>query len=182
MIETDQTVLIDAAIDRVWNYVRDIRNWADLMPGLRECTVIDANDSRWILKVGVGGLVRTATVLVHVDEWDGPERVNFSYQLEGDPVVGTGAFIASRKAADATDVTLKIRVEGSGPVAPMWEAMCRPLLPQLAKSFAARLKAEIEKADAVPLSQDAVVTDAPSTFAAIGRKLRNLCGQNSRDR
>ena len=47
----------------------------------------------------------------------------------------------------------------------MWEAMCRPLLPQLAKSFAARLKAEIEKATRCLLSQEAVVTDAPSTFA-----------------
>jgi hypothetical protein len=28
----------------------------------------------------------------------------------------------------------------------MWEAMSRPLLPQLAKSFAAKLKAEIEAA------------------------------------
>ena len=174
MIETDQTVLIDASIDRVWDYVQDIRKWANLMPGLRECTVIDANDSRWLLKVGVGGLVRTVTVLVHVDQWNGPERVNFSYRLEGDPVEGGGAYIASRKTAHETDVTLRVRVQGSGPVAPMWEAMCRPLLPQLARSFAEQLKAEIEKAAGAPSSQDAVALDAPSAFAAIGKKLRSF--------
>ena len=146
MIETEQTISIDAAIDSVWGYVNDIQKWANLMPGCQACTVIDADDSRWTLKVGVGGLVRTVNVLVHVDQWDGPERVNFSYKLEGDPVMGSGSYIASRKAALETEVTFRVRVEGSGPLAPMWEAMCRPLLPQLAKSFAGQLKAEIEKA------------------------------------
>ena len=174
MIETEQTVSIDCAIDSVWGYVNDIQKWANLMPGCRACTVIDAHDSRWTLKVGVGGLVRTVSVLVHVDQWEGPQRVNFSYRLEGDPVTGGGSYIASRKAEHVTEVTLRVRVEGGGPMAPMWEAMCRPLLPQLAKSFAGQLKADIEKATGAPLLQGAVVTEAPSAFAAIGRWLRNL--------
>lgn len=144
MIETEQSILIDASIAKVWEYVQDIRGWANLFPGCRECTVIDERDSRWTLKVGAGGLVRTVNVRVHVDQWDGPERVNFSYALEGDPVKGDGTYIATRKSAHQTEVTLTVRVEGSGPMAPLWEAMSRPLLPQLAKLFAAQLKAEIE--------------------------------------
>ena len=104
--------MIDAAIDSVWGYVSDIQKWANLMPGCRDCTVIDANDFRWTLKVGVGGLIRTVNVLVHVDRWDGPERVNFSYKLEGDPVMGGGSYVASRKAAHQTEVMLRVRVEG----------------------------------------------------------------------
>ena len=174
MIETAQTISIDAAIDSAWAYVKDIQRWANLMPGLRECAVIDADSSRWILKVGVGGLVRTVNVLVHVDQWNGPEQVNFTYKLEGDPVRGGGSYSASRTAARETEVRFSVRVEGSGPMAPMWEAMCRPLLPQLAKSFAGKLKAEIEKAVSVPAAQDAVVTAAPSAFAAIGKWLRKF--------
>ena len=146
MIETEQSISIDASIERVWDYVRDIRRWAALFPGCRDCTVIDEHDSRWILKVGAGGLVRTVNVLVHIDEWGGPQRVNFSFQLEGDPVAGSGAYIASRKATHETEVTLQVRVVGSGQMAPLWEAMSKPLLPRLAKAFAAQLKAEIEKA------------------------------------
>jgi carbon monoxide dehydrogenase subunit G len=146
MIEAEQSVVVDVGIDDVWHYVKDMQRWAGMMPGYRECTLIDADDSRWTLKVGVGGLVRTVKVLVHVEEWDEPERVVFSYQLEGDPVRGGGSYHARRKGAHETEVTLRVRVEGSGPMAPMWEAMSRPLLPQLAKSFAAKLKAEIEAA------------------------------------
>ena len=173
MIETEQTVLIDVGIDRVWDYVRDIRRWASITPGYRDCTVVDANESRWTLKVGVGGLVRTVNVLVHVDAWTGPERVSFSYKLQGDPVAGGGSYVATRKGAQ-TEVTLRVRVEGSGPVAPMWEAMGSPLLPQFAKSFAGQLKAEIEKAAGVSASQDILVANTPSMFAAIGNRLRKI--------
>lgn len=170
MIETEHTVDVDATIDGVWDYVQDIRKWANLMPGMRDCTLIDADNSRWLIKVGVGALVRTVKVLVHVDQWDKPERVNFSFKLEGDPVTGGGSFIALRKGALGTAVTLKVRVEGSGPAAPMWEAMSRPLLPQLAKSFAGQLKAEIEKTAGV----SAAVTAAPSLFSRIMKWLREF--------
>jgi carbon monoxide dehydrogenase subunit G len=147
VIATEQSVLIDAAIESVWNYVQDIRNWAMLLPGCRECMVINTQDSRWILKVGAGGLVRTVNVLVHVDNWSGPGRVDFSYRLDGDPVEGGGTYVASPKTAFQTEVTMTVRVAGSGPMAPLWEALSRPLLPQLAKRFAGQLKTEIEKAN-----------------------------------
>lgn len=41
-----------------------------------------------------------------------------------------------------------MRVEGTGPMAPMWEAMGGPLLPKFAAAFARQLKAGIEQAAA----------------------------------
>jgi carbon monoxide dehydrogenase subunit G len=179
MIETEQTVLIDVGIDGVWDYVRDIERWAKMMPGMQECAVIDANDSRWTLKVGVGGLVRTVKVQVHVDEWDGPERVLFSYRLEGDPVAGGGTYTATSKGPQQTEIVLQVRVEGSGQMAPMWEAMGRPLLPQLAKAFAGQLKTEIEReaAAAEPVQPVAQAKPASAGFLAwVARLWRALFG------
>jgi carbon monoxide dehydrogenase subunit G len=146
MIETEQTVLIASPIGATWDYVRDIQRWANLMPGLQACDVIDENDSRWTLKVGAGGMIRTVKVLVHVDRWAGPEEVDFTYKLEGDPVQGGGTYRAAAGGAGETQVKLAVQVVGSGPMAPMWEAMGRPLLPQFAKAFAGQLKTEIEAA------------------------------------
>lgn len=145
MIETEQTALVRANIQDVWDYVQDISRWATIMPGYRECEIIDENDSRWTLKVGVGGLVRTVKVHVHVDEWAGPETVHFTFKLAGDPVQGGGTYRATSTAAGETQIALNVRVVGSGPMAPMWEAMGKPLLPQFAKSFAEQLRDEIEK-------------------------------------
>jgi carbon monoxide dehydrogenase subunit G len=148
VIQTEQCVLINAAIGVVWRYAEDMSNWAAIMPGYREYAIIDGNESRWTLKVGVGGLVRTVHVLVLVDRWDGPERVDFSYRLEGDPVQGGGSYTAVPKGPDETEVIVAVRVEGTGPMAPMWEAMGGPLLPKFAASFARQLKAGIEQAAA----------------------------------
>jgi len=184
MIETEQTVTIRENIDKVWDFARDIRGWASLMPGMQECEVIDDDNSRWILKVGVGGLVRTVKVQVHVDQWDGPGRVFFTYKLEGDPVQGGGAYHATARGPAETEVVLTVRVEGSGPMAPMWEAMGRPLLPQLAKGFAGQLRDKIE-AQAGDGSVAAPPGAPPSPLAGLVAWLRRiwnaLLGRSGRD-
>lgn len=145
MIETEQTVIVNAGIEETWAYARDFQRWASIMPGYQTSEIEDEDNSRWILKIGVGGLVRTVKVRVHVDQWAGPERVDFSFQLEGDPVVGSGSYLAAAKGPAQTDMTLRVQVSGSGPMAPMWEAMGGPMLPKFALGFAEQLKARIEE-------------------------------------
>lgn len=176
MIDATRSIEINASIDTVWEYIKDIRRWAVLFPGCRECTVIDEHDSKWTLKVGAGGLIRTVNVLVHVDLWAGPERVNFSFKLEGDPVEGGGSYCAVSRSDNTTEAFLSVRVQGSGPMAPMWEAVSKPLLPTLAQSFAAKLKAEIEKAITSP-RDDAPVSEAPkSTHSSLIKRFAALLG------
>lgn len=145
MIETEQILPVRAGIEAAWDYARDIRRWAELVPGMQSCDLIDADNSRWVVKVGVGGLVRTVTVDVQVTRWAGPEAVDFTYKLKGDPVTGGGSYRAASNA-EGTELTLALQVSGTGPMAPMWEAMGRPVLPQLAKAFAAQLRDGIEAA------------------------------------
>src|SRR5579862_3341664 len=143
------------------------------MPGLQSCNIVDADNSQWTLKVGAGGLVRTVKVRVHVTEWAGPEKAQFAFRLDGDPVEGGGDYNASPKGPNATEVTLRVRIQGSGAMAPMWEAIGKPVLPVFAKSFAEQLKAEIEKAVGTAAPQSAA---ARSIFAVIWRRLRELWG------
>lgn len=175
MIETTQSALVAAPIGDVWSYVRDIARWAEIMPGYQTCDLIDDDHSRWTLKVGVGGMVRTVTVKVHVEQWDGPERVRFAYALEGDPVQGGGTYTARAVSPRETEITLFIQVVGSGPLAPMWEAMGRPLLPQFAKAFAGQLRDRIEGSH-----EEVHVATAPEKsggiWAALVRIWRRLLG------
>jgi carbon monoxide dehydrogenase subunit G len=174
MIDTDETIAIRADIDSVWAIVRNIRNWASLMPGMQDCEVLDADNSRWTLKVGVGALVRTVKVKVHVHQWDGPRNVSFSFRLEGDPVQGSGSYRATAGTSGQTDVLLRLRVEGSGPMAPMWEAMSRPLLPQLAKAFAGKLKERIEIAAESMSSEPALPPQRLPWIASLSGWFRTL--------
>jgi carbon monoxide dehydrogenase subunit G len=180
MIETAHCLLIEAPIGTVWDYVQDMRRWANLLPGCKECIVENPQDSRWVLKVGTGGLVRTVNALVHVDKWEGPGSVEFSYKLEGDPVEGSGSYIAAEKGLTQTEVTLQVRVQGSGPLAPMWEAISRPLLPRIAKSFASKLKEEIEKSAGAGSSEVTQGTESAAR-STLTQKLRNLLPSRAKE-
>ena len=65
-------------------------------------------------------------------------------ELEGDPVSGGGSYRATAAGAE-TDVALHVRVEGGGPMAPMWEAMGGPMLPKFARLFGEQLRDRIEQ-------------------------------------
>ncbi len=174
MIQTEQNVRIKAPIDQVWAYAKDVERWAEIMPGYQECQIADEDNSRWVLKVGVGGLVRTVKVQVHVDRWAGPEAVDFSFKLEGDPVSGGGSYRAVAAGAE-TDVTLHVRVVGEGPMAPMWEAMGGPMLPKFAKSFAEQLRDRIEQiAGGATLAE--VTSARPGLWARIVAWFKRLFG------
>lgn len=172
MIEADKAFSIDAPIDNVWDYVRDINKWAMLLPGCRECTIIDELNSHWTIKVGAGGLVKTVKVRVCVEKWDGPERVNFTYQLESEPVTGGGYYLAAKNGSNQTDIKLQLRVEGSGPMAPMWEAICKPLFHPLATNFTDKLKADIEQHVGIAPAAKPARTGLSAVFGVIADWLR----------
>lgn len=144
MLQATQEFAIAAGLGQVWNYVSDMRRWASIMPGYQDCSVIDSDNSLWFLKIGVGGLHRAVKVRVHVERWGGPHTAEFAFRLEGDPVEGRGRYSAVSNDAGQTWVTLQISVSGSGPMAPMWEAMGAPVLPKFLAVFAKELKERIE--------------------------------------
>ncbi|MDY6921820.1 MAG: SRPBCC family protein [Pseudomonadota bacterium] len=164
MIANEQTFTINTSIDKVWNYVEDIPRWAAIFPGHQNCELLSEHDSTWTIKVSAAGVTRTDKVQVHVEEWAGPERVDFVFSVDDLPVEGNGSYLASSRSPLETDVTLKVCIIGSGPMAPMWEAVGTPMLPELVKTFAAKLTAEIEQAAGVENARTADNSFALSMF------------------
>ena len=175
MMSAEHAVRVDAGIDDVWEYVKDMRRWASIVPSCQSCTVLDEDDSRWILKLGVGGMVRTVKLRVHVDEWAGPAAVHFSFDVEGDPVEGRGSYTAESLGADATEIRMEVHISGKGPVAQMWEAMGGPVLQQFARAFADELKARIEgSVDGSRSAGESPLRVGSVLMAGIGEWLRSI--------
>ncbi len=86
--------------DKVWEFVRDLNNWAPFLTGYQHHEIESETDSIWTLKGDVGVLSRTVRLKAHVTEWNGPERVSFT--LVGlDEVVEGGGTLTIAKAAQA---------------------------------------------------------------------------------
>jgi carbon monoxide dehydrogenase subunit G len=151
MLEHQLPISIAASKAAVWSYVSDMANWASNFPGYRSFEVISQTDSGWTLKVGVGALVRTVKVKVHVELWSEPDRVEFTFRLDAEPVDGSGSYVATLRQDGGTNIVLTVRINGQGAMAPAWEAMARTVLPKLVKGFGESLKMEIEQRTAVTL-------------------------------
>ncbi|MFC0202763.1 CoxG family protein [Novosphingobium soli] len=183
MIETSQSVTVAAPLAATWDYARDVERWAEIMPGYQSCAIADADNSLWTLKVGVGGLVRTVRVAVRVERWAGPAEVDFTFRLQGDPVEGGGSYRAVPLDDARTALTLAVQVRGSGPMAPMWEAMGGPVLPRFARAFAEDLRDRIEaqgqaegQAEGQVEGQAPAASVRPSFLARCRAWLRRLFG------
>lgn len=182
MIATEQTVTVARGIDQTWEYAHDFRRWASIMPGYQSCEIVDDDTSRWVLKVGVGQMVRTVKVQVEVQKWAGPERVDFTFKLTGDPVTGSGTYVAAANPDGTTQMTLRVEVAGTGPMAAMWEAMGGPVLPKFAKGFAEELRTRIEAEYPAPegLALFTAPDAAPGLWARLLAAIRRLFYGNAR--
>ncbi|RLT98715.1 SRPBCC family protein [Ketobacter sp.] len=175
MIENEHSFLVETSVDDVWEYVENIPGWAAIFPGHQDCKLINADDSQWTIKVSAAGVTRTDRVQVHVEKWDKPQQVDFVFKVDDLPVEGNGSYKAAAVGQNQTQVTLKVCIIGSGPMAPMWEAVGTPMLPEFVKTFAHKLKAEIELAAGVGTESAADTGFAWPMFKGMVRSTWLVC-------
>jgi carbon monoxide dehydrogenase subunit G len=183
-----------AAIPRevLWDFVKEMDNFAPFFLGYQEHRQESETDSVWKLKGDLGAMTRLLEFRVHIAEWNGPERVRFEIQGINEQMTGSGSFEMTpyEDAADAdlpveappkknplrrileaivrfffqlvrgkpqraesadagpavgtTKIVFRLRVDPGGPMAPMINAMIKPLMPSFAEDFAGKLVGHLE--------------------------------------
>ena len=99
MPEVTYTTRLGLPVNTVWEFVRDMNNWAPFLTGYQGHEALSDTDSIWTLKGDVGVLARTVRLKAHVTEWNGPERVSFTLTGLNEPVEGGGSLVMSREAS-----------------------------------------------------------------------------------
>jgi carbon monoxide dehydrogenase subunit G len=107
MPEVEFTTRVGRPREVVWEFVKDMSNWAPYLTGYQAHEILSDTDSIWTLKGDVGVLARVVKLKAHVTEWNGPSRVSFTLtglneQVDGD---GTLEMEASDAAAHAPTAT-----------------------------------------------------------------------------
>lgn len=194
MAEAEYTTTARLPLETIWDFVKEMDNWAPFVAGYQSHVKLSEDDSTWVLKGDVGVLARTVEFAVHVDEWAGPERVQFSLKGVNEPMEGGGTFLLSpheeadpaapgaiavpardgwltrlftalarffyglvhgraerAKSADAgpgagmSRLVFRLRVDPGGPMAPMVNAMMKPMMMPAAEGLANQIMATLEK-------------------------------------
>ena len=85
----------------VWEFVKDMNNWALFLTGYQKHEVLDGTDSVWTLKGDVGILSRVVKLQAHITEWVDQERVAFTLTGLNEKVDGGGVLVMDDVTADA---------------------------------------------------------------------------------
>jgi hypothetical protein len=104
MPEVEYETTMSLPPEAVWDFVKDMNNWAPFLTGYQRHEVLSETDSVWWLKGDVGILSRTVQLKAHVTEWAGPERVAFDLTGMNEEVAGGGVLTMSPCAAAAPAV------------------------------------------------------------------------------
>ena len=104
MPEVEYQTTVALPREAVWDFVKDMNNWAPYLTGYQTHEILSETDSIWTLKGDVGVLARVVKLKAHVTEWNGPERVSFTLTGLNEQVDGDGTLemdLADAPAAEA---------------------------------------------------------------------------------
>ncbi len=109
MPEVEYTTTVALPRESVWDFVKDMNNWAPYLTGYQTHEILSDTDSVWTLKGDVGVLARVVKLKAHVTEWSGPQRVSFTLtglneQVDGDGTLEMDAADTSPLASTAPPV------------------------------------------------------------------------------
>ena len=138
MNSVQRELVVDKDPQAVWEFVKNMGNWASQMPGYMSHELLNDNDSVWTLHVNFGPFARPVVIDVHVTQWVAPSQVTFEVKGRSDPFRGSGVFEAHETEA-GTAISLQFGAEGTGSMAKMVSAMVPPVLNSIGDGFSANL-------------------------------------------
>ena len=98
MPEVTYETTLNLPVATVWDFVKDMNNWAPFLTGYQKHEILSDTDSIWTLKGDVGVLSRVVQLKAHVTEWAGPARVSFTLEGLNEEVEGGGTLFMSPHA------------------------------------------------------------------------------------
>jgi carbon monoxide dehydrogenase subunit G len=84
----------------IWEFVKDMNNWAPFLTGYQKHEILDETDSVWTLKGDVGILSRVVRLQAHITEWVDQEKVAFTLTGLNEKVDGGGVLVMTDVVAD----------------------------------------------------------------------------------
>ncbi len=143
MPDISYTTTMGAPRARVWDFVRDMNNWAPFTRGYQTHEIINEKESLWTVKGDLGPISRITKVHVTITEWLEGERVAFTLKGLNEPLTGGGAILLTDAESGArTQIRGDASIEFGGSLGPVVNHLMLPFI----ESGADELVVQIVKA------------------------------------
>ena len=131
--------IINLPIDVIWGFVKDMDNWAPLVPGYIQHEKLSESLSTWEFKSDIGIMKKKVSLLVEIKEWNEPTRVSFDLTGVSDKYSGGGYFEAEAIGKHKTKMTGFLDVHASGAMGGMVNSILKTAIPKAAEEMGAAI-------------------------------------------
>lgn len=127
MPDVDYTTTIEIARPDVWEFVKDMNNWAPFAEGYQSHEVVNDRESIWTVKGEIGPISRTTKFHVQITEWVEMERVAFELKGLNEPISGGGAIrLSDTEDGGGTEIRGEATLQFGGSLGPIVNHMIGP--------------------------------------------------------
>ena len=126
---------VELNIETMWDFIKDMGNWAPCMPGYVSFKEVDENISIWSLKGDVKIFKRKVNFDVTVTDRVGPGRIAFTLVAKSEGIKGEGTYTAVAVGQDATELEFNLNMEGSGMAKKVVDALMVKVLPRYCREL-----------------------------------------------
>jgi len=125
---------VQLPIDLIWNFIKEMDNWAPLVPGYITHTKLNDHQSTWEFYSETGLVSKHMNLLVDIQDWVEPTLVSF--QLKGDKYNGRGRFQAESVGERTTKITGYLEINAIGTMASMKNTVLKSVIPKKTEEMA----------------------------------------------
>ncbi len=143
MPDVSYTTVMRAPCSEVWEFVRDMNNWAPFARGYQSHEVIDERESIWTVKGDLGPISRVTKFHITITEWIEAERVAFTLTGLNEPITGQGAIQLSDNGGAETQIRGEATLLFGGTLAPVVNHLIGPWIREGADDLVSKIVAAV---------------------------------------
>jgi carbon monoxide dehydrogenase subunit G len=166
----------------VWEFVRDMNNWAPLTRGYQAHEIISDRESIWTVKGDVGPISRITKFRVTITEWLDGERVAFTVDGLNEPINGKGAItIADGDGPASTAIQGNATIEMGGTLGPVVNHLIVPFVEEGADELVTKIVIAVTGDETVKVRRrNPIILALAGIWNLLGAAIKGVLGLFSR--
>ena len=144
MPEAKKVFEVDAPIEKVWGFLRDMKQVGSCVPGCEGVCIVNEKDTDWKVKVSFGPFSKAIIMRAHTTLEDPPNKGEWT--ATGDDLYTKGSVELRTLSENKTEVTYWSSVSANGILAKLAEPIIGLKISADATEFAECVKKKVEEA------------------------------------
>lgn len=143
---------MDVSIYKIWSFISSIDNWAVLVPGYADHSILNEKESIWKIHGDIGIINKTVNLNVTITEWVEPSNIHFHLTGLNETCIGEGYFEATALSDEKTKITGFLSVTVKGMMGTMINPILKTVVPRVGKDLTEKVTAKIKEQEKLRLT------------------------------